>query len=447
MVAIAQALLSVLEPTQIKEWEALPETWQVAVQGAIASSHLPACIAFPENPEQLAAVVAYAYQNQWRLLPCGHGTKLGWGALLTGVELVISTERLQQVMEHAAGDLTLTVDAGSTFRDVQTTLQAAGQFLAIDPAYPHRASIGGIVVTRDTGALRHRYGGIRDMLIGVSFVRYDGQLVKAGGRVVKNVAGYDLMKLMSGSFGTLGIVTQLTFRTYPVAESSQTMILTGSSVALRYLVAEVLQSSLTPVAMDVLSPGLVPGGQAGVYGVAIKFQSIAAGVTEQVEQLQAIASPLAVACQVLGDAAEMACWKGITDRLFPDETSSDWAIAKLGILPAHSLDLLTDLGITFAPGSWYARVHASSGIGIVRVQVSTNSVDGIARVRQSCQAQGGYLNLLQAPTVWKIQLDPWALSPDAKRLMGKLQNQFDPGGRLSPGRFGVRLSGCIPVLQ
>lgn len=157
----------------------------------------PSCIVYPQTPEQLGTVVSLARQNQWRILPCGSGSKLHWGGIPKDINIVVSTARMNQLIDHASGDLTVTVQAGMKYAELQKILAATGQFLALDPSYSDRATIGGIVATADTGSLRQRYNSVRDQLLGISFVRADGQLTKAGGRVVKNVAGYDLMKLLT----------------------------------------------------------------------------------------------------------------------------------------------------------------------------------------------------------------------------------------------------------
>ncbi len=441
MATIAQLLANSVGESLVIPWEACDQAWRVRVQRAIApDATAPACIAYPETPEQLAAVVACAHQNQWRLLPCGRGSKLNWGALVEGVDVVISTERMHRLIDHAAGDLTLTVEAGATFAAMQKTLRQAGQFLAIDPAYPEQATLGGIVASRNTGALRQRYGGLRDMLIGVSFVRHDGLIAKAGGRVVKNVAGYDLMKLMTGAFGTLGILTQLTFRTYPLAESSATMLLTGAAANLQAATAAVLRSGLTPVALDVLSPGLLLEGDRNTYGLAAQFQTIAAGVAEQIERMRAIAHAHQLNYEVLDTDADPEFWQRLTATLFPQPTPSlpqdEAAIAQLGIPLDQAVDLLLLLDKTLTPDTWQARLHAGSGVGTLRCLVAENTVQQLLEVRSHCQRQGGYLIVLHSPPAWKTHLDPWMLSDDTRFLMDKLKAQFDPQGQFSPGRFG-----------
>ncbi|WP_204141226.1 FAD-binding oxidoreductase [Halomicronema sp. CCY15110] len=435
MGSIAQTVESILGAAQVTPWESVAEPWLRAVRSAIASETQPECIAFPTTPAEMAAVVACAHQNRWRILPCGHGSKLAWGNRVTGADLVISTQHLNQVIEHAAGDLTVTAQAGVSFANLQAQLLATRQFLAIDPAYPDAATLGGMVATRDTGALRQRYGGIRDLLIGISFVRHDGKIAKAGGRVVKNVAGYDLMKLMTGSFGTLGILTQLTLRTYPQSETSQTVLLTGQAQAIQSATAAILTSSLTPVAMDVVSTHLLPSSPAETLGLALQFQSIAAGVAEQVERLQAIAQAHQLQTQIFTDTADAQFWQGLGDTLFAPSNDAV-AIAKLGILPAQAVPLLNFLEQTLAADSWKARIHASSGIGTLRLNAAANSVQALQTVRSHCQAAQGYLNLLTAPTEWRTSLDAWGLAPATKLLMQRLRQNFDPTHQFSPGRMG-----------
>jgi glycolate oxidase FAD binding subunit len=436
MGSIAQTVESILGPSQVTPWEAVTEPLKGAIQGAIAPVSQPDCIAFPAAVEHLAEVMAIAAAEQWRILPCGQGSKLTWGAGVAGADLVISTQQINQIVEHAEGDLTVTAQAGMSFAELQATLLKTRQFLAIDPAYPHQATLGGIVATRDTGALRQRYGGIRDMLIGVSFVRHDGQIAKAGGRVVKNVAGYDLMKLMTGSFGTLGILTQLTFRTYPLPETSNTVVLTGPAQAIREVTATVLQSSLTPVAMDIVSTEFLPGEAVDSLGLALQFQSIAAGVAEQVDRLTAIAQPHPLTVHVLSGDADPAFWSRIQDTLFAGHHEAAEVIAKVGLLPAKAVDLLEFLQSALAPGTWQARIHAGSGIGTLRLSGDSHSWELLRDVRSRCQQAHGYLTVLTAPAEWKQRFDPWGIDRSTQMLMSRLQAKFDPQQRLSPGRMG-----------
>ena len=187
--------------------------------------------------------------------------------------------------------------------------------------------------------------------------------------------------------------------------------------------------------MDLLSSGLLSDGNSNDCGLALQFQSISAGVTEQVERLQAIATPHALTFQILSDDTDSQFWQQLNTQLFPTTTTPSFVIAKIGTLPAQGVALLKYLYSTLATGSWQVRIHASSGIGTLRLTATDNTPEQLQKVRSQCQATGGYLTLLEAPTPWKTDLDPWALSPSAKQLMTRLRDQFDPERCLSPGRF------------
>ncbi|MBE9114064.1 FAD-binding oxidoreductase [Nodosilinea sp. LEGE 07298] len=393
-------------------------------------AHLtPEAVACPATEAELAAVMACAHKHRWRVLPCGSGSKLAWGGLGNAINLVVSTARLNQVIDHAVGDMTLTAQAGAKLADLVPRLAQHNQFLAVDPAYPDRATLGGIVATADTGSLRQRYGGLRDMLIGISFVRYDGQVAKAGGRVVKNVAGYDLMKLLTGSYGTLGIISQLTFRLYPEQDVSKTVIITGAADPVNALVSALRLSPLTPVAIDVLSPALAAHlGYGETVALLTRFQSIAPGVDEQVDSLLAMVSP-ELSAHILDGAKDEQVWATVGEALFPSTLEQGGAvIAKVGLLPAQAVRWLDAL-----PSGSLARLHGGSGLGTVRLAEATTDV--VKETRARAEASKGYLTLLEAPLSLKKTMDVWGYSGSALDIMTAIKAQFDPPGILSPGRF------------
>src|SRR5256712_8909022 len=188
----------------------------------------PVAVVEPGAAEDLAMVLACANRTGLTVIPRGGGTKLDWGNPPRHADLVLSTARLGRVLEHAWGDMTATVQAGCTVAQFQRTLAEHGQRLALDPLWPDRATVGGILGTNDSGALRTRYGSLRDLIIGITLALPDGTLAKSGGKVVKNVAGYDLPKLATGSFGTLGVITEAVFRLYPLPRDVCSMSLTAA---------------------------------------------------------------------------------------------------------------------------------------------------------------------------------------------------------------------------
>ena len=175
----------------------------------------------PADLQQIAEVLRFTSANGLTVMPSGSGTKLGWGnPVVPDIEL--SMVRICELREHAWQDMTCTVEAGCSWTAMQAQLRQHGQMVALDPLWPDRATVGGIIAANDSGALRLKFGGLRDLIIGMTIVLADGTIAKTGGKVVKNVAGYDLHKLMTGSFGTLGVIAEVNFRLHPVEEHART---------------------------------------------------------------------------------------------------------------------------------------------------------------------------------------------------------------------------------
>lgn len=430
--AIAPQLETILGSSGIRPWENIEISQQNCIINSVSSGTKPACITYPNTQEELAAVIACARKNRWRVLACGSGSKLTWGGLGKSIDVVVSTERLNRVVEHAVGDLTVTVEAGAKFSDIQTLLAKAGQFMAIDPAYPQTATLGGIVATADAGSLRQRYGGVRDMLLGFSFVRSDGEIAKAGGRVVKNVAGYDLMKLFTGSFGTLGILTQVTFRLYPLPKASQTAVLIGTSDNIAAAAKTLLASALTPTAVDLLSSQLVNRlGLGKGMGLVTRFQSVTESVKEQSVRLLEVGETLGLQGSSLSGDEEAHLWQQVEESIWSYGRES--AIAcKIGVLPTAAVAILDRLDNI---QSGIGLIHAGSGLGLLRFENPEVKKQTILEMRNFCQSHQGFLTVLEAPLAFKESFDVWGYSGNALDLMRRIKQQFDPENMFSPHRF------------
>jgi len=388
----------------------------------------PSCIVYPQTPEQLGTVVSLARQNQWRILPCGSGSKLHWGGIPKDINIVVSTARMNQLIDHASGDLTVTVQAGMKYAELQKILAATGQFLALDPSYSDRATIGGIVATADTGSLRQRYNSVRDQLLGISFVRADGQLTKAGVRVVKNVAGYDLMKLLTGSFGTLGIISQVTFRLYPLQAASQTVLLTGDSAAINQASQTVRSSALTPVALDILSASIVETLDIGSgMGLLAKFSNVPESVAEQSERLLAVGEKLGLKGISYSNDSEATLWQRLK-KIIEENDSNKSILCKIGVRPTAAV-------ATIEKVQGFGVIHANSGLGRLRLSEESASKSVLLNLRKICENHAGFLTILSASQELKQQVDIWGYSGNALPLMQGIKHQFDPQNVLSPNRF------------
>ncbi len=435
--AIASELASIVGENSLVSFENLDGPQQQRIRAALRPNSPAPDVVFPKTQAELAAVIACTHRHQWRSLICGQGSKLSWGELAQDIDVVISTQRSNRIIEHDPKDLTVTVEAGVPLATLQTSLAPHQQFVALDPAYPDQATLGGIIATQDAGAWRHRYGGVRDMVLGITFVRADGQMAKAGGRVVKNVAGYDLMKLLTGSFGTLGVISQVTLRLYPLPPASSTSVLTGSAAAIAQATQTLLRGTITPTALDLLSPQLGADCQlSGALGLAVRVQSLPESVKVQCDRLGELARALDLVETRFTGAEESEFWAQIQHRLWRSHLSDQTAVTcKIGVLPSTAVPTLTTMAKGLGDRSpLWGRIHASSGLGVIRLEGGI-SPEQIRELRSHCQENQGFLTVLEAPVELKQQVDIWGYSGNALESMRQLKARFDPQQLLNPGRF------------
>jgi glycolate oxidase FAD binding subunit len=404
-------------------WDDLSDSPQVLLRGAIPTAPIVG-VCQPTSAQELATIVTQAVQANYAILPYGHGSKLDWGGFVGDDRsvLAVSTAGIDRLIEHAAADMTITVEAGMPFAALQAQLATAKQFLPVDPRFGNMATIGGVIATADSGSWRHRYSSLRDLVLGVSFVRSDGELVKAGGRVVKNVAGYDLMKLLAGSYGTLGIITQVTLRVYPIELASQTFLLTGSDAGLAQTAQELLNSVLTPTTIDWLAPATRKDGEP--LSLVVRCQTVAESIEEQHRRLQAMAKVADVTiAPVLNEAA---FWEEI------GTIGTTGIVCKIGIKASTTVDVFQQIK-AIAPG-FGAIVHAGMGVGRLVLPAGTDP-GMVNQVRSICAETGGFLTVLRGPIGLKQAIDIWGYTGNAVELMNAVKQQFDPQNCLSPGRF------------
>lgn len=429
---IAPKLETLVDPnSDIIAWENVESSWKEKLEKALPAKP-PRYLISPYTQESLATIVKYACENRLSILPCGSGSKLSWGGLVKDAQLVVSTQNCDRIIEHAVGDLTVTVEAGVKLCDLQKILAPTNQFLPLDPAYPESATIGGIVATADSGSWRQRYGGIRDMVLGLSFVRSDGQIAKAGGRVVKNVAGYDLMKLFAGSYGTLGIISQVTFRLYPLPEASQTIVLTGDANAIATATQTILMSSLTPTAAEILAPASVNRLEIGrEMGLMLRFQSIAQSIKEQSAQVELIARQLGLKSSLYRDRDEINLWQRLQQAIqIPGSNES--VTCKIGVMPNTAVKILEQCD-RLTSNRGLGTINISSGLG--RLHFVAPDMNQIQKMRSLLQENRGFLTLLEAPISIKQQIDPWGYTGNDLEIMRRLKEKFDPNNMFSSGCF------------
>jgi glycolate oxidase FAD binding subunit len=391
----------------------------------------PQRVAEPGSAEDLARCLCWARSAGVKVAPQGGGTKLGWGNPPAACDLLLSTTRLNRVLEHAWADMTVIVEAGCRVADLQRSLAEHGQQLALDPLWPEQATIGGILSTNDSGTLRIRYGSLRDLIIGISVALPDGTLAKSGGKVVKNVAGYDLAKLFTGALGTLGVIVQAVFRLHPLPRESRSLSFGGTPESLNQLLLAILASKLTPTGLQLRA---APGGAQ----LDIRFEGTAAGIQAQVDQVRQIAAPSPAPSDAPAYVwlSHQAIWDGAAPAL----------VAKLSVLPAHFAAVCALVDRSAAAHSLAWKVVAQSvGAGYVRLEGNEQALrttlltlrDELAKTGET--KLGGTMVALGCPVAVKRGLDVWGPPSDAQPLMVRIKQRFDPDGVLNPGRFLGRI--------
>jgi glycolate oxidase FAD binding subunit len=413
-----------------------PATAQDAVAGVT-----PSMVIEPETDEEVAAVLRFADAEGLAVLVRGGGTHLAMGSPPGRGDILLSTARLSAIVDHAPHDLTVSVQAGLPLGDLQAALGQARQWLALDPAVPPSATIGGLIATNVSGAHRLRYGGVRDQLIGLRVALPDGTIAKGGGKVVKNVAGYDLPKLYTGALGTLGVIVGATFRLYPRLPYARTVVLPASTPEpLGELAVRAINSTLVPAVVDMFGPGLAPDEAA--CALVMRFESgVEASVTEQAAALLGMADALAARALTLEGEDESALWRNADAALPTGDARDGSLLVKVSLLPAEVGPWLAALaehtssaGVTV---TW--RAHAGHGLVFARLDGDNGSdqetlARAVRTLRQEAEVRKGTVVVLDGQPELLRQIDVWGPIP-ALDVMRRIKARFDPNGILNPGRF------------
>jgi glycolate oxidase FAD binding subunit len=374
----------------------------------------------PADAGQIAEILRFADKNGIAVTPFGGGTKLGWG---NSVEagILLDLKRINVLREHPWQDMTCTVEAGCTWAAMQTELSQHGQMVALDPLWPDQATVGGVVATNDGGALRLKYGGLRDLIIGMTVVLADGTIAKTGGKVVKNVAGYDLHKLMTGSFGTLGVIAQVNFRLHPIEAHARTWTAVASDpVQFDAPLRALLDSQMTPSSVQLRTKGKECAADVRIAALPECFDGHA-------ERLHGIFGQIE-----LSESAETV-WQA-EQELHNDKGT---VILKVSLLPGDLCTVAAELQ------EWATKNDMEIGLaaqatGLTTVALKSTPSAAIAlteHLRRRLKASGGSVVARQIPEELRGSVDAWGCDSNALLLMREIKRRFDPNRILNPGRF------------
>lgn len=377
----------------------------------------------PADVQQVSEVLRFANANRLATMATAGGTKLQCGnPVAPHVELRMN--RIGAVCEHAWQDMTCTVQAGCTWAAMQEQLHPHGQMVALDPLWPERATVGGIVATNDSGALRLKYGSLRDLIIGMTVVLADGTVARSGGKVVKNVAGYDIHKLMTGSFGTLGVIAEVNFRLHPLEEHAQawTASLPNGAAqpdSFREPLRELMNSQLVPSSVQMRI-----SEQECVLDVRV------AGLPECLDEYGARVKSIFGGFSVATSKENV--W-GARKQLFEN---NDALILKTSVLPDDICPVTAELLQSRSDTTRISIVAQATGSMTVSVVAAPEiALALLDRLRERVDPSGGSVVVLQGPAPLKGNIDVWGPDRRTQPLMREIKRKFDPNRILNPGRF------------
>jgi glycolate oxidase FAD binding subunit len=413
---LAEDLRRIVGPDNLRE-----ATEQDAVEGVE-----PDFVVESGSIEEISDVMKLAAREGLAVAPRGSGTKMHIGDPPRRLDLIVSTARMNEVLEHTPGDQIVRLEAGIKLEDLQEHISDSDQMLAIDPP-ESGATIGGIVAANSSGPRRYRYGTIRDLIIGITVILHDGTVAKAGGKVVKNVAGYDLSKLFTGSLGTLGVIANANFRLHPRPEAARTVAVEVTDPQQAQAVAQaIVHSQVEATAVELH------------YGeneklLAVLLESIPGGIDAKAETASFLLKQFGEVRALSDEEA---------DRLGPltSPEVADEVVLKIGAPPVDLAAVLESvLGATERKGLAHPRITGHAGTGVTLVGFSGENEDGAAgfveELREIWVRRGGNVTLQCAPLTLKQRVSTWDNGGDYLGLVRRVKEKFDPRGGMNPGRF------------
>ena len=406
---------------------ALPPGTEVPAEPFDVDGARPALAARPTTPEQVATILRSASERGIAVVPQGGRTALSLGRPLDRYELALDTTGLNSVIEYAPEDLTITVEAGLTLRSLQAALGEYGQYLPVDPPPDDRVTVGGLLATARSGAWRGHLPAARDLVLGATVAMADGALATSGGRVVKNVSGFDMHRLHTGALGALGVIVAASFKVAPQPASHRSTLLHCSSMADAGTLALALWNlNLAVRAITLLGPRAAEAIGAGTQPVVlVEFAGVEAATTRSVDR----ATELARESGARADSADDPLWTKLRSLGGESPEAPDAVVARAGV-PATSVAALVEQAESLGFAAWG---HVAAGA--VWMRSPEAGVPQIAELRASAEAVQGFLQIESAPRGLREQLDPFGETE--RELVHALKERFDATETINPGRWMV----------
>ena len=422
----------------------------VALEHFAVDGKVPDCVIYPSSAEQVAQALKFASGIGLAVIACGGVTKLDIGNRPGKYDIALCTRNITKIHYYEPADLTAGVGAGMVLEDFQNMLKPDGLWLPLDLPGSEKATLGGIVATNSSGPLRHFYGAPRDMVVGMQVATTEGKLIRTGGRVVKNVAGYDLGKLLVGSHGTLGVITEVNLKLFPVPTERQTFILSTGTLGIARDVRRSILSSpielLRMVLLDAAAAGMVhvadqPDQSSSEPQILLEAGGAQPVVERTRKELESIGRAVGAKIQTCArDDAERA-WRMVSGFGGHISQAHPGAVVLKGTMPIANVEEFLSLAQQEAENENVRIASVSlTGVGtlhlsLLDMQSATQSEGLISRIRKAAEKSGGALFVISAPAEVKAIVDVWGVPGAGLELMRKLKAAWDPKGTLAPGRF------------
>ncbi|MDQ1002309.1 glycolate oxidase FAD binding subunit [Neobacillus niacini] len=398
---------------------------------------------FPKTEQEISAVLAYANTNKNTVFIMGGGTKRGYGGLLEKADILLSLAQYTGIVEHNPGDMTLTVKAGTPFQEIQNYLAPYKQRVPLDPFIPEHATMGGIVSVNDSGPKRLGYGAARDNVIGLRMVYPDGTLIRSGGKVVKNVAGYDMNKLFIGAMGTLGVVSQVTVKLRPIAQYESILIVSFSErnvEEIRAFAVKVLDSMIEPISLELLNPSFA-GKLTNInqYTLLISFEDVKSSVQYQENVIRSIV-PDKTTLRSLSQNEAASFWdnfyyhqpNGLTN------VTTTEAVLKVGVVNLDTIKILKEAELIADACHVSIEAHGGLATGICYLTIRGANEDilsAIQHIRKSVMKLGGYAIVKHLPFFLRKEINVWGEETPAHFLYEGIKQKIDANKIINKNRY------------
>ncbi len=399
----------------------------------------------PQTEQEISDILQYASNHHLLVNIAGAGSKRGFGGEMESANILLSLEQYTGIVEHHAGDMTITVKAGTSFQEIQNYLKPFNQKIALDPFLPQQATIGGLIACNDSGPKRLGYGAARDAVIGLRIVYPDGKVIRSGGKVVKNVAGYDMNKLFIGSMGTIGVLSEVTIKLRPVTKDETTMLITFPNHKIEEIKAfsiQLLDSMIEPICFELLNPELTEifSGEKS-FALLISFEDVEKSVQYQEEYLKKQIPKNAKMKKLKGeDSANFwqAFYQLVPNALENPKNEKVKAAVKIGTVNVNIAPILKESSLIQDTCNVKIFGHGGLGHGIMQLYIDgaeVDVIDALKKLRSLAKMYNGYAVIRHLPFNLRKQIDTWGEKPSSFFLLEGIKEKIDPKRMLNRHRY------------